>query len=62
MEIQLDHLTNLESTVNGTALITNPLIWIRILRISNPMNPFSKWIHQIKSLHLVLPKGTPNKF
>ena len=46
LEIPLDHLTNFASTVNGTAQITNPSIWIRILRISNPMNPFSKRIHQ----------------
>ena len=36
LEIQLDHLTNFDSIVNGRA-ITDPLIWIRILRISNPM-------------------------
>ena len=40
----------------------NPLTWISILRISNPMNPFSKRIHQIKNPDLDLPKGTRNPF
>ena len=62
LEIPLDHLTNFGSTVNGTVQITNPLIWIWILRISNPMNPFSKRIHQIKNPDLDLPKGTRNPF
>ena len=34
-------LTNFGSTVNGTAQITNPLIWIWFLQISSPINPFS---------------------
>ena len=42
--------------------ITNPLIWIWTLRISNPMNPFSKRIHQIKNPDLDLPKGMRNPF
>ena len=46
LEIPLDHLTNFESTMKGTV---NPLIWILIIRISNPMNPFSKRIPQIKN-------------
>ena len=62
LEIPLDHLTNFGSTVNGTAQITNPLIWIWILRISNLMNPFSKRIHQIKNPDLDLPKGKRNPF
>ena len=62
LEIPLDHLTNFASTVNGTAQITYPLIWIWILRISNPRNPFSKRIHQIKNPDLDLPKGTRNLF
>ena len=33
-----------------------------ILRISNPMNPFSKRIPQIKNSDLDLPKGTGNPF
>ena len=41
---------------------TNPLIWIRILWISNPMNPFSKRIHLIKNPDFDLPKGTRNPF
>ena len=53
-------LTNFGSTVNGTAEITNPLIWIWILRISNPMNPFSKRIDQIKNPDLDSLKGTRN--
>ena len=59
LEIPLDHLTNFGSTMKGTA---NPLIWILILRISNPMNPFSKRIPQIKNPDLDLPKGTRNPF
>ena len=62
LEIPLIPLINFVSTVNGTAQITNPLIWVRILRISNPMNPFSKRIHQIKNPDLDLPKGTRNPF
>ena len=62
LEIPLDNLTNFGSTVNGTAYIANPLIWIWILRISNPMNLFSKRIHQIKNPDLDLPKGTRNPF
>ena len=59
LEIPLDHLTNFGSTMKGTA---NPLIWILILRISNPMNPFSKRIPQIKNSDLDLLKGTGNPF
>ena len=36
--------------------------WKRILLISNPMNPFSKWIHQMENPDLDLPKGTRNPF
>ena len=62
LEIPLDHVTNFGSVVNGTVWITNPLIWIRILWISNLMNPLSKRIHQIKNSFLNLPKGTRNPF
>ena len=62
LEIPLDHVTNFGSIVNGTVWITNPLIWIRILWISNLMNPLSKRIHQIKNPFLNLPKGTRNPF
>ena len=62
LEIPLDHLTNFGSTVNGKAQITNPLIWVWILRISNPMNPFSKRIHQIKNPDFDLLKGMQNPF
>ena len=56
---ELNHLSNFGSSMKGTA---NPLIWISIPRISNPLNPFSKRIPQIKSPHLDLPKGTQNSF
>ena len=62
LEILVYHLTNCGFTVNGTALITNPLSWISILRISNPKNSFSKRIHKIKCPDLDLPKGTRSPF
>ena len=64
LEIQLDHLTNFESTVNGTAEIANPLINLDAdsSDFKSNVDPFSKRMHQIKNPNLDLLKGTRNPF
>ena len=62
LEIQLDHLTNFESTVNGTTEIANPLINLDADSSDFKSNVNPKRIHQIKNPNLDLLKGTRNPF